>query len=178
MVARGVTHEAVEAAVLGGVMLVAAAVNVATGGWLLEVVGLPTATAFVAGFLAGSLLLSPDLDMASYQSVLAKRRWGVLRGLWIPYGLLFKHRGVSHSYVIGPASRLGYLALWVWGALWVVRRLGFELWWVGLGGLALWPWQRLVVAAVVGVVLANWSHLMTDGVYPFEVQRRARRRGW
>ena len=176
--ARGVAHEAVDAAVLGGVMLVAVAVNAVTDGWLLEVLGLPTLAAFVAGFLAGSLLLSPDLDMASYQSVLAKRRWGALRGLWVPYGVLFKHRGLSHSYVIGPVSRLAYLALWGWGALWVIRRLGFELWWVGLEGVALWSWPRFLVAAVVGVVLANWSHLMADGVYPFEVRRRVRRRGW
>ncbi|MCS7216091.1 MAG: DUF2227 family putative metal-binding protein [Candidatus Bipolaricaulota bacterium] len=61
------------------------------------------------GYLAGSLLLSPDLDL--YHSRPA-RRWRLLRLLWWPYARLFRHRGLSHHPLLGPLSRLLYLALW------------------------------------------------------------------
>ena len=63
------------------------------------------ATSFAAGYLASLFLFSPDLDTksASY------RRWGPLRYLWLPYILLFRHRGISHNPIIGPLLRLLYI---------------------------------------------------------------------
>ena len=63
---------------------------------------------FIGGLMFGTLLLSPDLDL-SYSSVTG--RWGILRILWFPYSLLFKHRGFSHHIIIGLLSRLLYLAI-------------------------------------------------------------------
>ncbi len=74
---KGVTHEALDASVLGAGALLASLANLASGGRLLDAVGLELVAAFAGGFLAGSLLLSPDLDMAASQSVAALRRWGV-----------------------------------------------------------------------------------------------------
>lgn len=69
--------------------------------------GLGGLTAATAAFLAGGLLLSPDLDTRSN----ATRRWGPLRLLWWPYRRLLRHRSLlSHSPLLGSAGRLAYLA--------------------------------------------------------------------
>ena len=65
---------------------------------------------FTLAYAAGTFLLSPDLDLAEGK-VDSKRHWGVLGVLWVPYGMLFSHRGWSHSWVIGPLTRLLYVAL-------------------------------------------------------------------
>lgn len=69
------------------------------------------ATLFAAGYLAGVYLLSPDLDTRSR----SYRRWGPLRYIWLPYILIFKHRGLSHNPVIGPLTRLLYLGALIIG---------------------------------------------------------------
>lgn len=68
----------------------------------------PEALAFALAYLAGTFLLSPDLDLAE-KEVRSRRRWGLLGVLWRPYGWLFRHRGLSHTWVLGPLTRLGYL---------------------------------------------------------------------
>jgi len=77
---------------------------VAAGAWL--GVAERTLTAFALSYTCASLLLSPDLDLARSAPA---RRWGPLRPLWAPYALLFRHRGLSHSLLLGPLTRLLYL---------------------------------------------------------------------
>ncbi|MBC7098181.1 DUF2227 family putative metal-binding protein [Candidatus Bipolaricaulota bacterium] len=62
-------------------------------------------TVFSLSYVAASLLLSPDLDLARSDP---SRRWGALRFLWAPYAALFRHRGISHS-PLGPLTRVLYL---------------------------------------------------------------------
>ncbi len=71
------------------------------------------------GYLAGSLFLSPDLDL--YHSRPA-RRWRLFRALWWPYTRLFRHRGLSHHPLLGPLTRLLYLSLWALG-VWTLAGL-------------------------------------------------------
>lgn len=64
---------------------------------------------FGAGFLFGGLMFGPDLDLPSVQV----RRWGPLRGIWLPYQCLFRHRsGWTHGLFVGPLVRLVYLGIW------------------------------------------------------------------
>ncbi|MEW6420414.1 MAG: metal-binding protein, partial [Deinococcota bacterium] len=65
---------------------------------------------FTLGFFIGTFLLSPDLDLAEGR-VDSKRRWGLLGFLWVPYGILFSHRGLSHTWLLGPLTRLAYLGV-------------------------------------------------------------------
>lgn len=169
--ARGRSHEKIDLLVLGGLALAYRGADQAVGGTLSATLGAAGGWAFVAGFLAGSLLLTPDLDIA-FQTVNAKRRWGPLQRLWLPYGALFRHRGVSHTYLLGPATRLIYLALLLVPVALLAQAMGFDA--AALGVPAAWlrdwaafPWGRLLLAGCAGVYMANWSHLLVDGIVPF-----------
>ncbi|MDB5045782.1 MAG: hydrolase [Deinococcus sp.] len=121
---------------------------------------------FTLAYFAGTFLLSPDLDLAEGQ-VDSKRRWGVLGFLWAPYGMMFSHRGLSHTWVLGPLTRLAYLAIMVG----IVAGLLFFLW-PGLRLPALpqpfiladlWP---ALLPPLLGYYLSQWLHLIADGVRP------------
>jgi uncharacterized metal-binding protein len=111
--------------------------------------------AFALAYLAGTYLLSPDLDLAE-KGVRAGRRWGVLRLLWRPYGWLFRHRGLSHTWVLGPLTRLAYL-----GVDWDLRPPS-------------WPKEALGWG-LLGYYLSQWLHLLADGIWPDHDLRQLRR---
>lgn len=52
------------------------------------------------------IMLSPDLDVNSSQH----KRWGILKFLWFPYRLFFKHRSsFSHGMIFGPILKITYI---------------------------------------------------------------------
>ena len=58
------------------------------------------------GFLFSAMMFGPDLDINSIQY----KRWGVLRGVWLPYRKLLSHRSIlSHGPIIGTCVRVLYL---------------------------------------------------------------------
>jgi uncharacterized metal-binding protein len=125
--------------------------------------------AFGAGFLFGTLLVTPDLDLHFND---ARRRWGGLRFIWAPYVALSKHRGMSHSYALGPLIRLLYLAVLV------VPLVLLALHMVGPVRFAVPAWVFLL--AFAGYLVSQWLHLLCDRVQPDvrlvrSVRRRARR---
>ncbi len=135
------------------------------------------ALAFALAYLVGTFLLSPDLDLAE-RDVRPAKRWGLLRVLWWPYGLLFRHRGLSHTWVVGPLTRLGYLLLLL-GLLGLLGKALASLLGLGLGfDLALgWP-KEVYLAALLGYYLSQWLHLALDGIPPglsLRPRRKARR---
>ncbi|ANE43455.1 metal-binding protein [Deinococcus puniceus] len=161
-VPSGRVHNLINVAVysvLAGGVLLASSQNVLT---------IPPVQAvyFTLAYAAGTFLLSPDLDLAEGH-VNSKRYWGVLGFLWAPYGMMFSHRGISHTWVVGPLTRLVYLGLMV-GI--VVGLLSLVFPGIRLPALpeasgvaALWPalWPLLL-----GYYLSQWLHLMADGVRP------------
>lgn len=161
----GRVHEAINLTALAG----GAVVYLAYGGSPEE----PRALAFVLAYLAGTFLLSPDLDLAE-RGVRPQRRWGILGFLWRPYGWMFRHRGLSHTWFLGPLTRLGYLmalggflAFLVHG---VGRSLGAEV------ALVSPRWPPAVWGfALLGYYLSQWLHLVADGVWPDHGLRRPRR---
>ncbi len=128
--------------------------------------------AFVGAYLFSSLLLSPDLDLRRND---ARRRWGPLGFLWGPYAKLFKHRGLSHSLLWGPLTRLLYLTVVLGGVALALVASGlmppptltpaFPL---SLNG-------RLVLAVLVGLYLPNGLHVLLDRVMSAARRRRRRR---
>ena len=161
----GRTHEAINLTLLG----LGGAFYLAQGGSPEE----PRALAFLLGYLAGTFLLSPDLDLAE-KGVRAQGRWGVLGALWRPYGWLFRHRGLSHTWILGPLTRLGYLLLLLfllYGLLkGVAAFMGASL------ALALPPLPKgVLLFGLLGYYLSQWLHLVADGIWPDHDLRRHKR---
>jgi uncharacterized metal-binding protein len=161
----GRTHEAINLTLLG----LGGALYLAQGGSPEE----PRALAFLLGYLTGTFLLSPDLDLAE-KGVRAQGRWGVLGALWRPYGWLFRHRGLSHTWILGPLTRLGYLLLLLfllYGLLkGVAAFMGASL------ALALPPLPKEVLLfGLLGYYLSQWLHLVADGIWPDHDLRRLKR---
>ena len=155
----GRAHEALNLAALGGLALA----HLAAGGSPED----PRAWAFGLAYLAGTYLLSPDLDLAE-RGVRASRRWGILAAFWRPYGWLFRHRGLSHTWLLGPLTRLAYLGTWV-GLLLLVLR-----WTLGLQvSLDLPP--ELWGFGLLGYYASQWLRLLADGVRPDHGLKRLRR---
>jgi len=120
------------------------------------------AAGFLTGGLAGTYWLSPDLDLAGKGSSRAAENWGPLKVLWYPYGALFRHRHLSHSWILGPLSRLAYLALLV---------SPLASYWVPLIRSHPTPF----LAALGGYFLSQWIHSAGDGIW-FGIRRKVRRR--
>jgi uncharacterized metal-binding protein len=102
-----------------------------------------------AGFMVGTFLVTPDMDQAGKGSSRALRRWGPLAFLWLPYGLIFKHRGLSHLWPVGALTRLLYLLL-----------LASPLLGPGLDWLSSPP----ALAFFAGFLLADLLHTLLDGM--------------
>lgn len=120
------------------------------------------AATFATGFFVGTFLLSPDLDLAEGQ-VNSKRAWGPLGFLWVPYGRMFSHRGLSHSWLVGPLTRLVYLALMV---LLIVGVIRYALPGVALPSIPQPISLKVVLPILAGYYLSQWLHLIADGIRP------------
>ncbi|ADV68503.1 metal-binding protein [Deinococcus maricopensis] len=127
--------------------------------------------AFTAGYAAGTFLLSPDLDLAEGR-VNSKRYWGILGFLWVPYGMLFSHRGLSHTWLIGPLTRLAYLGVIVALVVGLVAFLVPDLRLPGLPSSLDW---KGLLPLLAGYYLSQWMHLIADGVRPDHDLRHARK---
>ena len=115
----------------------------------------------MTGFVIGSFLITPDLDMAGEKPVRPLRYWGPLGILWWPYGQLFKHRGLSHTWILGPLTRLIYVLLLLAGAGLAISFLEGLGWITWKGG----PIPPTLGAGVLGYFVAQWLHLTLDAIY-------------
>jgi uncharacterized metal-binding protein len=111
-----------------------------------------------AGYLVGTLLVTPDVDHYPRYRTRPVQGWGRLGFVWVFYGLLFRHRGLSHNWLLGPLTRVVYLSplLLLLGLL--LERLGLT---PPLG--ALW-------GGLAGYYLSQWLHLWLDGI-PLRLER-------
>lgn len=103
---------------------------------------------FSLAYLFATFFLSPDLDINSKPY----KRWGVLKFLWWPYKVLFKHRGFSHNPVIGPMTIILNLAVIVVALLLI-------------GGIDLRSIpSSFIIATTTGMVLSMEVHIISDNV--------------
>ena len=175
-VPSGRVHNLINIAVYAGLSAAALYLTQAQGVTITPV----QALSFSVGYGVGTFLLSPDLDLAEGH-VDSKRRWGPLGVLWVPYGMLFSHRGLSHTWVLGPLTRLLYLALMallIWGLVHALVPRGLLPGWVFsppplthqfLGFKFAYP-------LLGGYYLSQWLHLIADGVRPDHGLRHGRRK--
>jgi uncharacterized metal-binding protein len=61
---------------------------------------------FGSAYMISTILLSPDIDLHHSKP---SKRWKMLKWLWHPYRIVFKHRGLSHFPIVGTLSRLLYV---------------------------------------------------------------------
>jgi len=128
---------------------------------------------FSAGYLIGTFLLSPDIDLPGS---LPTRRWSVLRCFWLPYQHLTRHRGISHTPVFGSLLRLLYMIFMLlflyFVLLGVVSTLDR-----GLGHLlsGFNPFELLnhlfksdlSLYVVAGIIAADIVHVLLDNLWSF-----------
>jgi len=110
------------------------------------------------GFVGGTVLLPPDLDLRRNDAL---RNWGLLGILWRPYAAVFRHRGLSHIPIIGTATRAAYLAL-VAVALAALARPVLD---VVIDPSSVGWMTRHPLALLVGWVAADWVHIRTDSAF-------------
>lgn len=107
-----------------------------------------TILAFSASYIFATFFLSPDLDTKSRPY----KRWKILKILWWPYRIMFKHRGYSHNIVLGPLSIILNLVLI---AVVIILFTGVEVKDIPL---------KLAVAIIVGIVLSIDVHIIADSL--------------
>jgi uncharacterized metal-binding protein len=122
------------------------------------------------GYLFSGLMFGPDLDIHSLQY----KRWGLIRGIWLPYRKFFRHRSIfSHGLIIGTCVRLIYLFFFI--AL--ISTLGVAIAQLCFGFA--WNWQvfvrgqlnllidkypRETIALLIGLEIGAMSHSISDWI--------------
>lgn len=108
---------------------------------------------FVAGYLIGTFLLSPDLDLKVSKPT---KRWGPFRYLWRPYQKKSRHRGLSHVPFFGTFLRLSYITAVLLFISWL---LGFREPFRILSEASLWEGSFYFL---IGIVLSEIMHIIMD----------------
>lgn len=122
------------------------------------------------GYLFSGLMFGPDLDIHSIQY----KRWGAIRGIWLPYRRFFRHRSLfSHGFIIGTCVRFLYLFLIV---------AGISIFAVAISQLIFgfpWNWQVFVkvqshslinqypqeaISLFLGLEIGAMSHSISDWI--------------
>lgn len=73
---------------------------------------------FLSGHCISTFIFSPDSDF------MPKARTGPLQYFLYPYSLFFKHRGISHSLILGTLTRVIYSILMLGGIIYVFNKIG------------------------------------------------------
>ncbi|WP_448587693.1 metal-binding protein [Thermocrinis sp.] len=117
---------------------------------------------FGFGYLIGTFLLSPDLDLRHSKP---SKRWGPLKILWYPYQKRSKHRGISHTPILGSFVRLFYVLLVITAVYYVIyffsgyenlsKANPFRL----LESVAKEEW---LFYALLGLIASELMHLLVD----------------
>ncbi len=113
------------------------------------------AGAFVVGYFAGTVFLSPDIDTKSE----ASKRCGLL---CYPYRKLSKHRGLSHHWFWGSITRVTYLFIIISLVIIILRVWSSESMGVVLQYIMIY---KLEIALIfVGLFVSNLFHILLDKV--------------
>jgi len=141
---------------------------------------------FVLAFLYGTFFFSPDLDVAYMNRLWS---WRIIFNFpFIPYALLFRHRGISHHPFWGLISRVLYLLLLIilgvylyflmrtfWNVGLVKEDLGGEaqktVFFIGSWGKEfqafLWKNRLSCLLVILGFFISDFSHLALDRLSRF-----------
>jgi uncharacterized metal-binding protein len=73
---------------------------------------------FGAGVVIATLFFSPDTD------IMPKKRAHIFRFFLFPYSIIFKHRGISHSFWVGTLTRVLYGIIFTGIIIFVMNKMG------------------------------------------------------
>jgi len=127
----------------------------------------PGLLTFAGAYLFSSLFLSPDLDLRSNS---ARRRWGLLGLIWVPYSKVFKHRGLSHNLLLGPLTRIGYLFLLGIIVIYALNYFGLR------ANIRVHFTKEILAMIGIGLYLPNSLHILYDHFDSKALKGRARSR--
>lgn len=117
----------------------------------------PLLIAFASAFCYSSCFMSPDLDLIHQIKVFSLR--GLLTLPFRFYSKIFKHRGLSHSFLFGTATRV----LWLGGISLLLFYLLYQTIPTERQFLSyFYEYKFFVLYGLAGVVLADWCHLALD----------------
>ncbi len=121
---------------------------------------------FAAGWLLSLFVFSPDTDL------MPKKRTGILAFVLYPYSILFKHRGVSHSLLLGTLSRVIYIFITLIIIIFVLSKMGYvefnfsNFWMASQQFIVGFSWDRpiyrIIIAFYGGMFGADTVHIMLD----------------
>lgn len=145
------THDAINLTAYG---MGLAGYSVATGMGIIDTLPIRPLFTFTIAYLLGTFLITPDLDLWVSKP---RKRWGLLRILWMPYSTLMTHRRLSHGYLLGPLTRIIYLALLLTPI--ALAPALFE----SLHHLTLaYFTPDAAIGAITGYYASQWMHLIAD----------------
>jgi uncharacterized metal-binding protein len=120
---------------------------------------------FLGSYVFSMFLMSPDLDLSKSD---AFGRWGILRWIWLPYAWIFRHRQMSHHPLLGPLSRIAYIAILVLAGIFAYLAT------TGNPGPRLKLSIAVILPVFLGLYIPNLEHVFADRVST--ARRRKRRR--
>lgn len=109
-----------------------------------------------AGYIVGTLFLSPDLDLSRSRAAM---RWGLLRALWLPYARVATHRRISHVPIVGLILRTAYLGIIAGAIFALLVACGFNIS-LTLKGILL----RHALSFFLGLLIADTLHIALDAL--------------
>lgn len=122
------------------------------------------------GYIFSGMMFGPDLDIRSLQY----KRWGMIRGIWLPYRKFFRHRSVfSHGFIVGTCIRIAYLlsivsSISILGVAIAQLCWGFTWNWQDFVGeklyLLRWKYPQETIALFIGLEIGAMSHSISDWV--------------
>ncbi len=113
--------------------------------------------AFLVGYLLSTYGVYPDQDIHHLRIYPERqyRIWGSFLYYWsLPYGLLFKHRGISHTPIVGTLTRVLFMGLWgIPVLMWFAGMPASDVFQYGIWGFA-------------GLAVADIIHIAADTLRP------------
>lgn len=108
-------------------------------------------------FCYSTYFMSPDLDLIHQIKLFSLR--GFLTLPFRFYSKIFKHRGLSHSFIFGTATRV----FWLGGLSLLLFYLIYQTIPSEKQFLSYFNQHKLyVIYGLAGVILADWCHLVLD----------------
>ena len=109
--------------------------------------------ALVGGYFLSTVGVHPDQDIARRTFSERSGLWGGFLHYWsLPYGWMFKHRGISHEHVVGTVTRVLFMGLWM---LPLIPLLVFTIDWKIVAPYCGWVF--------LGLTVADSMHIAADG---------------